>query len=47
MSLTTPVCLNDFEEISKGQLARNVFDYYRGGADDEQTMRDNEYGFNR
>jgi isopentenyl diphosphate isomerase/L-lactate dehydrogenase-like FMN-dependent dehydrogenase len=42
-----PICLRDFEVNAKVVLPRAVWDYYASGANDEETMRDNETAFKR
>ncbi|XP_041107499.1 hydroxyacid oxidase 1 [Polyodon spathula] len=42
-----PVCLNDFEEHAKRILPKAVYDYYRSGADAQQTLADNVAAFSR
>ncbi|KAI8058193.1 hypothetical protein BDF22DRAFT_664390 [Syncephalis plumigaleata] len=42
-----PICLRDFELNAKAVLPRAVWDYYASGANDEETMRDNETAFKR
>ncbi|MGH0156652.1 UNVERIFIED_CONTAM: hypothetical protein FKN15_051451 [Acipenser sinensis] len=42
-----PVCLNDFEEHAKRILPKAVYDYYRSGADEQQTLADNVAAFSR
>lgn len=41
------VCLQDYEENAKQVLPTFSLDYYRGGADQEQTLQDNRYAFKR
>ena len=41
------VCLQDYEEYAVKVLPPSVLDYYRGGADQEQTLRDNRDAFKR
>uniref|UniRef100_A0A8C4QXU3 (S)-2-hydroxy-acid oxidase n=1 Tax=Eptatretus burgeri TaxID=7764 RepID=A0A8C4QXU3_EPTBU len=40
-------CLEDFEKRAKEILPKTVFDYYRSGADGEQTLRDNLAAYSR
>eukprot|EP01065_Artemidia_motanka_P041738 TRINITY_DN5442_c0_g1_i2.p1 TRINITY_DN5442_c0_g1~~TRINITY_DN5442_c0_g1_i2.p1 ORF type:complete len:280 (+),score=59.42 TRINITY_DN5442_c0_g1_i2:61-840(+) len=42
-----PVKLADFEELAKERLPRAVFDYFKGGANDEITLRDNQAAYGR
>ncbi len=41
------VCLQDYEENAAQVLPPFVLDYYKGGADQEQTLRDNRDAFKR
>ncbi|NXN68399.1 HAOX1 oxidase, partial [Himantopus himantopus] len=41
------VCLADFEEYAKKFLPKSVYDYYRSGADDQETLADNVAAFSR
>jgi (S)-2-hydroxy-acid oxidase len=41
------VCLQDYEEHASQVLPPFVLDFYRGGADQEQTLRDNRESFKR
>lgn len=42
-----PVCIADFEEYAKNFLPKYVYDYYRSGADDQETLADNVAAFSR
>ncbi|NXK39867.1 HAOX1 oxidase, partial [Piprites chloris] len=42
-----PVCIGDFEEYAKTFLPKSVYDYYRSGADDQETLADNVAAFSR
>ncbi|XP_074720533.1 2-Hydroxyacid oxidase 1 isoform X1 [Strix uralensis] len=42
-----PVCIADFEEYAKKFLPKSVYDYYRSGADDQETLADNIAAFSR
>ena len=42
-----PVCLQDFEANAQQKLPRAVWEYYASGANDEETMRDNEQAYRR
>ncbi|XP_022091124.1 hydroxyacid oxidase 1-like [Acanthaster planci] len=44
---STPVCVEDFEPYLKASVSDFVWRYYRSGADDEQTLRDNQRAFQR
>lgn len=41
------VCVSDFEDEAKKVLPKAVYDYYRSGADDQNTLADNVAAFNR
>jgi (S)-2-hydroxy-acid oxidase len=41
------VCLQDIEEFAHRILGRNALDFYRGGADQQRTLRDNKEAFSR
>ena len=41
------LCLSDFEKYARTQLDGNAWGYYSSGADQEQTLRDNEDAFRR
>ncbi|KAK0136513.1 Hydroxyacid oxidase 1 [Merluccius polli] len=41
------VCVSDYEEEAKKILPKAVYDYYRSGADQQQTLADNTAAFNR
>ncbi|NXA41312.1 HAOX1 oxidase, partial [Eudromia elegans] len=42
-----PVCVADYEEYAKKFLPKSVYDYYRSGADDQETLADNVAAFSR
>ncbi|NXU57145.1 HAOX1 oxidase, partial [Turnix velox] len=42
-----PVCIADFEEHAKKFLPKSVYDYYRSGADDQETLAENVAAFSR
>uniref|UniRef100_A0A8C0G9A5 (S)-2-hydroxy-acid oxidase n=1 Tax=Chelonoidis abingdonii TaxID=106734 RepID=A0A8C0G9A5_CHEAB len=42
-----PVCVGDFEQYAKRFLPKAVYDYYRSGADNQQTLADNVAAFSR
>lgn len=42
-----PVCVADFEHYAKTFLPKSVYDYYRSGADDQETLADNVAAFSR
>ncbi|KAI0217589.1 Hydroxyacid oxidase 1 [Lamellibrachia satsuma] len=41
------VCLDDFEKYAYENIPRKALDYYRSGANNETTMRDNVDAFRR
>ncbi|XP_022091121.1 hydroxyacid oxidase 1-like [Acanthaster planci] len=43
----TPVCVEDFEQYLKASVSDFFWEYYRSGAQDEQTLRDNPLAFQR
>ncbi len=45
---TSPVVtVSDVERIAVGKLPKNALDYYRSGADNMQTLRENRDAFKR
>ena len=42
-----PVCLADFEKFAYETLPRNALDYYRSGANNQETLEDNVKAFIR
>ncbi|XP_038051623.1 hydroxyacid oxidase 1-like [Patiria miniata] len=42
-----PVCVEDFEPYLKASVPDTVWQYFRSGADGEQTLRDNPLAFQR
>ncbi|HET9251152.1 MAG TPA: alpha-hydroxy acid oxidase [Candidatus Eisenbacteria bacterium] len=38
-------CVTDLEEVARARLPRSVYDYYAGGAEDEQTLEANRDAF--
>lgn len=42
-----PVCLEDIEEKAKKNLSESRSYFFGGGADEEQTLRDNIEAFRR
>jgi len=45
LALMEPVNLAEFEESARGTLAREAYDYYAGGANDEITLRRNREAY--
>lgn len=41
------VCIEDFEREALQMLNKNALDYYRSGADDEVTLKENKRAFKR
>jgi 4-hydroxymandelate oxidase len=46
-ALAACACVQDLEAIAKRRLSRAVYDYYAGGAEDEQTLRGNRDAFHK
>uniref|UniRef100_A0A8D0KP83 (S)-2-hydroxy-acid oxidase n=1 Tax=Salvator merianae TaxID=96440 RepID=A0A8D0KP83_SALMN len=42
-----PICIADFEQHAKKCLRKSVYDYYKSGADDQQTLAENVAAFSR
>ena len=47
MTKMAVVSLADIAQIAKEKLDRNAYSYFSSGADEEQTLRDNEAAFRR
>src|SRR5262245_7922444 len=45
--MSAPLNLHELEEAARGLLPQPVFDYYAGGAEDEETLRANRRAFSR
>ncbi|XP_003411592.2 2-Hydroxyacid oxidase 1 [Loxodonta africana] len=41
------LCINDYEQHAKSVLPKSVYDYYRSGANDQETLADNVTAFSR
>lgn len=41
------VCVNDFEKIAQKNVTKQNWEYFRNGANYEQTLEDNLLGFKR
>ena len=41
------VCVEDYEKHAINVLPAAAYDYYRSGADQEQTLKDNKNAFKR
>lgn len=44
---TQLVCISDYEQHAKSILPKSVYDYYRSGANDQETLADNIAAFSR
>nr|XP_060641690.1 2-Hydroxyacid oxidase 1 [Anolis sagrei ordinatus] len=42
-----PICIADFEQYAKTFLRKSVYDYYKSGADEQQTLAENVAAFSR
>ncbi|XP_005991149.1 hydroxyacid oxidase 1 [Latimeria chalumnae] len=42
-----PICIDDFERHAQKYLPKSVYDYYRSGANEEQSLADNRAAFYR
>mmetsp|Transcript_18759 Transcript_18759/g.46084 ORF Transcript_18759/g.46084 Transcript_18759/m.46084 type:complete len:385 (+) Transcript_18759:85-1239(+) len=42
-----PVNVYEYHAIAKAKLPKMIYDYYASGADDQQTLEDNENGYRR
>jgi len=42
-----PISIADLERNASTTLALNALDYYRSGANDMQTLKDNQEAYNR
>ena len=42
-----PVCVADFEKFAHEALPRNAVDYYRSGANNQETLQENVKAFTR
>ncbi|OMO66085.1 FMN-dependent dehydrogenase [Corchorus olitorius] len=42
-----PVNVNEFEELARQALPKMYYDYYRGGAEDQHTLKENVEAFQR
>jgi 4-hydroxymandelate oxidase len=47
MTTRAPVNVLDFEPLARAQMNPAAFDYFAGGAEDEQTLKENRVGFER
>ncbi|XP_068380774.1 2-Hydroxyacid oxidase 1 isoform X1 [Eschrichtius robustus] len=44
---TRLVCISDYEQHAKSILPKSIFDYYKSGANDQETLADNIAAFSR
>ncbi|XP_073409969.1 2-Hydroxyacid oxidase 1 isoform X2 [Dendrobates tinctorius] len=44
---SNPITLDDFEQYAKRFMKKSVYDYYRSGAENQQTLADNVAAFSR
>ncbi|XP_045837609.1 hydroxyacid oxidase 1 [Meles meles] len=44
---TRLVCISDYEQHAKSVLQKSIYDYYRSGANDQETLADNVAAFSR
>jgi isopentenyl diphosphate isomerase/L-lactate dehydrogenase-like FMN-dependent dehydrogenase len=44
---TPMLCAADFEAYARQVLSREAWEFYAGGANDEQTLRDNVHAYTR
>ncbi|CAK7319842.1 2-Hydroxyacid oxidase 1 [Vulpes lagopus] len=44
---TRLVCISDYEQNAKSVLQKSIYDYYRSGANDQETLADNIAAFSR
>ena len=42
-----PVNVSEFQELARLALPKMYYDYYSGGAEDQQTLRENVEAFRR
>lgn len=47
VAASMPVNVREYHVLAKAKLPKMMYDYYASGADDEQTLEDNESGFRR
>ena len=47
MAASDPVCLADFENYAREHLPKHAFDFFAGGANEENTLRENVEAFKR
>lgn len=44
---STLVCVNDFEKFAQRNTTKQSWDYFKSGANHEQTLEDNRLAFKR
>lgn len=47
MGLDEPVNVNEFQELARQVLPKMYYDYYAGGAEDQNTLKENIEAFQR
>ncbi|KAI9933134.1 hypothetical protein AWENTII_002844 [Aspergillus wentii] len=45
--MADPITVDEIEAIAKKKLPRNIYEFYAGGADDQNTLERNRHDFNR
>ena len=45
--MSSIACLQDIEDLAMKVLPRNALDYYRSGADQMQTLKENKSAFQK
>lgn len=45
--MAAPICLVDYEQLAMLKLDKNARDYYKSGADEEETLRWNTTDFKK
>lgn len=45
--MTELVCVKDFEKYAESVLSKNALDYYRSGAGQETTLKNNRDAFSK
>ena len=47
MGLDEPVNVNEFQELARQVLPKMYYDYYAGGAEDQNALKENIEAFQR
>jgi (S)-2-hydroxy-acid oxidase len=42
-----PITIDEFEQIARSKLPKNVFDYYASGADEQKALKRNQTAFDQ